>query len=310
MLKEGLRPDLAHLTLQAVTSIDSLKVDAHAGDSANRSGAVHRHAIREDLRKAIGTGWIRELVVRSDTSPDLIAEVVTVAQETGRRVRLLWPDGYDGSAGGDPYKERRVARAWQARAKRVLDIAIAGSALVILSPVLLLIALLIKSTSPGPVFYRWRVVGEFGRPFVGYKFRTMVQDAEDRRRELMDRNEMIGPVFKMTNDPRITPLGRWLRKYSLDELPQLWSVLKGDMSVVGPRPVFPAEYAKYELRQMRKLSVIPGITCLWQVSGRNEIRDLADWVRMDLEYIDNWSIWLDLKILARTVVAVLKGTGR
>ena len=171
-------------------------------------------------------------------------------------------------------------------------------------------ALGIKLTTPGlPVFFPWRVVGYKGRMFTGYKFTTMVADADEKREELLPKNEMNGPAFKLRADPRVTPLGRVLRKYSLNELPQLWSVLKGDMSMVGPRPAFRHELDRYELWQKRKLCVKPGITCLWQVSGRNRISDFDEWVRLDLEYIDKWSLWLDVRILMRTVWAVFTGTG-
>lgn len=195
-------------------------------------------------------------------------------------------------------------------AKRMLDVVVSSLALVLLSPLFAAIALLIKLTTPGlPIFYRWRVVGYKGTPFTGYKFTTMVMDADARRQDLLARNEMQGPVFKIKEDPRVTRVGRFLRKYSLNELPQLWSVLKGDMSLVGPRPAFPHELERYELWHKRKLCVRPGVTCLWQVRGRNKISRFDDWVRMDLEYIDNWSLWLDFKILARTVWTVLAGTG-
>jgi lipopolysaccharide/colanic/teichoic acid biosynthesis glycosyltransferase len=142
------------------------------------------------------------------------------------------------------------------------------------------------------------------------KFRTMVTDAEQRRHELESLNEMSGPVFKVTNDPRVTPIGRVLRKFSLDEFPQLLNVLLGDMSLVGPRPLPVHEVERFDdLAHRRRLSVKPGITCLWQVSGRNNVSEFRDWVRLDLEYIDNWSIWLDLKILLRTIPVVLLGTG-
>ena len=194
--------------------------------------------------------------------------------------------------------------------KRAVDIGVSGILLVVLSPLFLLIALAIKLTSPElPVFYPWRVVGYKGRRFTGYKFTTMTSDADRRKADLEHLNEMSGPVFKIKADPRITPLGRFLRKYSLNELPQLWSVLKGDMSLVGPRPAYPNELARYELWHKRKLCVQPGITCLWQISGRNRISNFDDWVRMDFEYIDNWSLWLDLKILLRTVGAVVRGSG-
>lgn len=194
--------------------------------------------------------------------------------------------------------------------KRVMDIVVSATALILLLPLFAVIAVLIKMTAPHPpIFYRWRVIGYKGSPFTGYKFSTMVLNAEDRRSELLGSNEMQGPVFKIKNDPRVTTVGRILRKYSLNELPQLWSVLKGDMSLVGPRPAFPHELERYELWHKRKLCVRPGITCLWQVRGRNRISNFDDWVRMDLEYIDNWSLWLDIKILARTLWAVVAGTG-
>jgi lipopolysaccharide/colanic/teichoic acid biosynthesis glycosyltransferase len=193
--------------------------------------------------------------------------------------------------------------------KRAIDILCASFFLVALSPLILTIGLLVKLSSPGPVFYHWNVVGRGGRPFRGYKFRTMVQDADKIKEKLWQKNEMTGPVFKMKRDPRITPLGRFLRKYSLDELPQFWSVIKGDMSLVGPRPVGPQEWVKFEPRWRRKLSVTPGISCLWQINGRNAINNFDDWVRLDLEYIDNWSLWLDFKILWGTLFAVLRGTG-
>jgi len=194
--------------------------------------------------------------------------------------------------------------------KRLFDIALSLSLLLLLAPVFLIIAAAIKLTTPKlPVFYPWRVVGYKGRLFTGYKFTTMSADADDRKAALMHLNEMSGPVFKIKNDPRITSLGKFLRRFSLNELPQLWSVLKGDMSMVGPRPASPTELKRYELWHKRKLCVQPGITCLWQIRGRNKISNFDDWVRMDFEYIDNWSLWLDCRIVMRTVCAVIKGTG-
>ncbi len=195
-------------------------------------------------------------------------------------------------------------------AKRVMDMVISAVLLVLLAPLFAVLALLIKLTSPaGPIFYRWKVLGVNKKPFVSYKFRTMVPNAEQLRPNFLAQNEMSGPVFKIRNDPRVTPLGRFLRKYSLDELPQLYSVLKGDMSLVGPRPPFREEADHYEFWQRRKLSVKPGITCLWQVNGRNEIHSFDDWARLDLEYIQSASLWLDCKILLKTIPAVLRGRG-
>ena len=167
----------------------------------------------------------------------------------------------------------------------------------------------IKLSSNGPVLYKWNVVGKNGVPFNSWKFRTMVPKADEIKINLSDKNEMTGPVFKMKYDPRITKVGKFLRKYSLDELPQLWSVLKGEMSLVGPRPAGPKEWSQYEEWQKRKLSVTPGMTCLWQINGRNEVHEFDAWVKMDLEYIDNWNLLLDFKILLKTIPTVLKGTG-
>jgi lipopolysaccharide/colanic/teichoic acid biosynthesis glycosyltransferase len=193
--------------------------------------------------------------------------------------------------------------------KRTLDIVVAFSLLVLLSPVFLIVALLIKLTSPGPVFYEFRVLGKNARRFVAYKFRTMVQDADELKPALLRYNEMRGPAFKMRNDPRITPVGRWLRKMSIDELPQLWSVLVGDMTLVGPRPPFPEEFVQYKSWQLGRLAVTPGITCIWQVTGRSDISDFDEWAALDAEYIRNWSLWLDFKILLMTIPAVLRGKG-
>jgi exopolysaccharide biosynthesis polyprenyl glycosylphosphotransferase len=181
-------------------------------------------------------------------------------------------------------------------------------ALFMASPFMLITALAIKIDSHGPVFFKQVRCGLNGRQFSLYKFRTMVNDAEGRKDELLDQNEMSGPVFKLRRDPRMTRIGRVLRKYSIDELPQLFNIIKGDMSLVGPRPPLPREVVKYEPWQRRKLSIKPGLTCIWQVSGRNAI-GFEEWMRMDLDYIDNWSLWLDAKILARTIPTVLKGTG-
>lgn len=194
--------------------------------------------------------------------------------------------------------------------KRIIDIIVSSIGLVLLAPLFVIIAVLIKLESPGPVFYRWKILGLNKRPLTSYKFRTMAQDADKLKEALMDKNEMTGAVFKMKDDPRITRVGRWLRKYSLDELPQLWSVFKGDLSLVGPRPPLQTEMEKFEGWHRRKLSVKPGITCLWQINGRNTITDFDEWMRLDLKYIDNWSFWLDLKILFKTISAVFKGTGR
>jgi len=195
------------------------------------------------------------------------------------------------------------------RMKRAFDVVVGTILLILATPLMLVIGLVIWICEGRPVLYQWKVVGQHGRPFLSWKFRTMVPDADRRKQELLKHNEMQGPVFKMREDPRITPTGGFLRKYSLDELPQLWSVVLGDMSLVGPRPPLVTEYAKYESWQKRKMSVVPGLTCLWQVQGRADITDFNDWVRMDLQYIDNWSLTLDFKILFQTAAVVVRGKG-
>ncbi len=199
--------------------------------------------------------------------------------------------------------------AFQLLVKRALDVAVSALLLVLGLPVVGMIALVIKVTSgSGPVLFRQTRCGLNGRSFTLYKFRTMVEDAEERRRELLHLNEMQGPVFKLRSDPRVTLIGRFLRKFSLDELPQLWNVLRGDMSLVGPRPPIPEEVAKYQRWQRRRLAMKPGLTCLWQISGRNEV-DFDRWMELDLEYIDSWTPSLDIKILLKTIPVVLSGRG-
>jgi lipopolysaccharide/colanic/teichoic acid biosynthesis glycosyltransferase len=194
--------------------------------------------------------------------------------------------------------------------KRVLDIMMSSSLLLLLSPLFAIIAVAVKVTSRGPVFYRWRVVGRNGSPFTGYKFRSMVVNADLLKEPLERFNEMRGPVFKLTNDPRVTKVGAWMRRHSVDELPQLYSVLRGDMSLVGPRPPLVTEYVRFSQFQKQKLVVKPGITCLWQINGRNEVKDFDEWVMMDLEYIRHWSPKLDLWILLKTVGEVFAGSGK
>ncbi len=202
-----------------------------------------------------------------------------------------------------------VSEGWPFFFKRVIDLSVSLAAIICLAPLLLVVAVLIKCTSRGSVFFEQKRVGLNKRQFTMYKFRTMVPNAENIQETLMHLNEMSGPVFKIKNDPRITPIGRILRKTSLDELPQLFNVLKGDMSLVGPRAMSVRDYQSFnEDWQRRRFSVPPGITCLWQIKGRNSL-PFEQWMELDIEYIDRWSIWLDLQILARTIPAVLKGSG-
>lgn len=200
-------------------------------------------------------------------------------------------------------------KVWQQLIKRIFDILVSGIMLILLLPLFIFIAVAIKLTSKGPVIYRSKRVGMNKKTFNFYKFRTMIVGAEQLKERLMDQNVMQKVVFKVKDDPRITSIGKFLRKFSLDELPQLWSVFRGDMAIVGPRPPLVSELDKFESWHRRKLSVKPGLTCLWQISGRSEITDFDEWVRLDLQYIDNWSLWLDFKVFFKTIPVVLLGKG-
>jgi exopolysaccharide biosynthesis polyprenyl glycosylphosphotransferase len=192
--------------------------------------------------------------------------------------------------------------------KGIVDRISALLGIVLISPLLLGITFLIKLTSQGSILFKQQRCGLNGRKFTMLKFRTMVENAEELKGSLLEKNEMDGPAFKITEDPRLTHVGKILRKFSLDELPQLFNVLKGEMSLVGPRPPLPDEVSQYDLWHRRRLSMKPGLTCLWQVNGRNNV-NFEKWMKMDLEYIDNWSLWLDTKILFKTIPAVILGTG-
>ncbi len=194
-------------------------------------------------------------------------------------------------------------------AKRAIDVLVSFLALIVVSPIMVIIALLIRLDSKGPVLFRQKRMGLNGRLFVMLKFRSMVINAESMLTDLLEKNEMQGPAFKIADDPRVTTIGKFLRKTSLDELPQLWNVLKGDMSLVGPRPPLPGEVSMYERKHRKRLSMRPGLTCTWQVSGRNKIPDFEEWASLDLEYIDNWSLRRDLALMLRTIPAVLTGFG-
>jgi len=254
-----------------------------------------------------------DLRTASDSRASVSVELPTVRPDVS--VDLRGPDCFVEIDVGDPgapwlAEEEGLlgATRWQAGLKRSADLTFGSIALLVLSPVLLVSSLLIKVSSPGPVFYRQIRVGERGQRFVLLKFRTMSVDAEERRAELSSANEINGPVFKIRSDPRVTRVGRILRRLSIDELPQLFHVISGEMSLVGPRPPLPSEVATYDWWELQRLLVKPGITCIWQVSGRSDL-DFETWMRMDLDYIRRWSPTSDLMLLARTVPAVLSGRG-
>lgn len=203
-----------------------------------------------------------------------------------------------------PYQKR-----YYSSCKRMLDVLISSLLLFFTLPLFLIIAAIIKLVSPGQVLFKQKRIGLDGRTFTMYKFRSMITNAEQLRAELEAFNMMNGPVFKVKNDPRVTKCGRFLRKTSLDELPQLWNVLRGEMSLVGPRPAIPSEVTRYNHCQLERLRVLPGLTCLWQISGRSKIMDFDRWLRLDLEYVHNCSLGLDIKILLKTIPVVIFGCG-
>jgi len=246
-----------------------------------------------------------------------IEDDITVCEQMGVGIHIVtewfrsraskaWMDDFYGVPMLTLSSTRR--RPWELLIKRTIDIFLSGVGIIFLLPLMAVVGLIIKLTSPGPVLFAQTRCGLNGRLFKLYKFRSMVQDAEKRLESLKDRNEMTGPVFKIKDDPRLTPIGKFLRQTSLDELPQLYNVLKDDMSIIGPRPPLPEEVQKYKLWQRRRLSVTPGITCLWQISGRNDI-NFDQWMKLDMQYIDTWSFWLDLKILLLTIPVVLLQKG-
>ena len=268
---------------------------------------MHRHAVSRVIFAAGHTQLNKvEEAVGACEIEGVPAWIVTDFIQTS----IAKPD-FDAFAGRPMLVFRSTPEvSWALLVKAIIDRIGALILLVLVSFLMVVIALVIRLTSPGPILFRQKRAGRFGKPFVMLKFRSMTTDAEMRHAELEAFNQMSGPVFKLENDPRITPFGRFLRRWSLDELPQLLNVLLGDMSLVGPRPLPIYEVERFEnSAQRRRLSVKPGLTCLWQISGRNQVRDFRDWVRLDLDYIDRWSLALDLKILLRTIPAVLSGFG-
>jgi exopolysaccharide biosynthesis polyprenyl glycosylphosphotransferase len=271
-----------------------------------------------ELDSILRAHFIDEVLITLPGARDLIREVVLQARQSGTHVRVV-PELYDGLALGAPMEAMgefptmtlhyRTIPALQLMIKRSVDATVSAVALVLLSPVFLLIAILVKLDSKGPVFYNSIRVGKKGKTFVCHKFRTMVADAEQQKESLRHLNERREILFKISNDPRLTRLGRFLRKWSLDELPQFWNVLKGDMSLVGPRPPVPGEFKQYALEHFRRLEVVPGLTGLWQVE-RRQSPSFSEYIEMDLKYIDSWSIWLDIRLILKTFYVVLAGTGR
>jgi len=263
------------------------------------------------------TLFVDEIFFTSPCERELVQNVLDKARIHGVDLRVV-PDMYNGLAWNSPIEYIGQFPTIPLHCghvpemgllfKRVFDVLFSVLALIVMAPLLLVIAIAVKIDSRGPAFYKSERIGKKGRVFHCIKFRTMVRDADERRADVMHMNERDGVLFKISNDPRITRLGHFLRKYSLDELPQFFNVLKGEMSIVGPRPPIASEVKEYKLSHLRRLDVMPGITGLWQVQGRQD-PSFASYVSLDVTYIDTWSIWLDFKIILRTVGVVFAGTG-
>jgi exopolysaccharide biosynthesis polyprenyl glycosylphosphotransferase len=281
---------------------------AAAGDVVGTFDSLFQNARKQ---------FVDEIFFTTPCERGVVQEVLDQARIHGVDLRMV-PDMYDGLAWNSPIEyigqfptiplHRGHVPEIGLLLKRGMDIVLASLTLVVLSPLMLAIAVAVKLDSQGPVFYTSERIGKRARVFRCIKFRTMIRDAEKRRAEVMHMNERDGVLFKIANDPRITRLGRILRKYSLDELPQFFNVLRGDMSIVGPRPPLASEVREYKLSHLRRLDVMPGITGLWQVQARQD-PSFDNYISLDVTYVDNWSLWLDVQILARTVAVVLAGTG-
>jgi exopolysaccharide biosynthesis polyprenyl glycosylphosphotransferase len=279
-----------------------------SGDVVGSLDTLFQHARKQ---------FVDEIFFTSPCERGIVQDVLDQARIHGVDLRVV-PDMYDGLAWDSPIEyigqfptiplHRGHVPEIGLLFKRSLDILFSILAMIVLFPIVLAVAIAVKLDSHGPILYTSERIGKKGRVFKCFKFRTMVRDAEKRRADMMHMNERDGVLFKISNDPRITKLGRFLRKYSLDELPQFLNVLRGDMSIVGPRPPLASEVQEYKLSHLRRLDVLPGVTGLWQVQGRQD-PSFDSYISLDVTYIENWSLWLDLKIIARTVGVVLSGTG-
>jgi len=312
ILLAGLPEDIATLERsftpeQRLLMAVSARIDIEHQPISDLVQAMHQHAV---TRVIFAAGHSQLNRVEQAISACEVEGVPAWLVANFIQTSIAKPD-FDAFAGRPMLVFRSTPEvSWALLIKSIIDRVGAFILLLVMAIPMAIVALIIRSASKGPVIFRQRRAGRFGKPFVMYKFRSMTDDAEMRRAELEPFNQMRGPVFKVESDPRITPIGHWLRRTSFDELTQLVNVLKGEMSLVGPRPLPLYEVEKFEnTAQRRRLSVKPGLTCLWQISGRNKVHDFRDWVQLDLDYIDRWSLGLDFKILLRTVPAVILGLG-
>ncbi len=273
----------------------------------------------KDIKEIVREHQVEEVIIaieRSET--DTIDKIIASLEETSVMIKII-PIMQDILLGSvklsgiwhAPLIEISpdLMPAWQQSLKRLMDILVSIIAIILLIPVYILTAIGVKMSSSGPVFYSQERIGLRGKPFKMYKFRSMYIDAEERKKELEKQNEMNGLMFKMENDPRVTKVGKFLRKTSLDEFPQFFNIFKGDMSMVGTRPPTEEEFSHYNMYYRRRMSMTPGLTGMWQVNGRSEVEDFDDVVKYDLEYIDNWSLSLDCKILWKTISVVFRHKG-
>ncbi len=284
----------------------------------NHSGDARMLGKIEDLSRVARAEFVDEVFITIPSERELVKRIAIEARQHRLDVKVL-PDLYDGLGWHAPIRHIGdfpvMDLHWQPIPvlglfiKRVFDVVASSFSLIICGPVLAVFAVWIKLDSPGPVFYRARRVGKKGRVFTCYKLRTMLANAEEMKDSLRHRNERQGPFFKINNDPRITRLGKFLRKYSLDELPQFWNVLRGDMSLVGPRPHPVDDYERYTLEHLRRLDVKPGITGLWQVTARQDPSFETN-MKLDIQYFENWNFWKDVRILLLTIPVVCSGKGR
>ena len=296
------------------------KVVGYLDDFKGKEDSINGYDILgklSDFEKIVRKKFVDEVFITIPSQRQKISELTTEAKSLGVAVRII-PDMFDIVTGGIEihhigimplleYHSRGI-HGTDLVLKRSFDVCLSAAGLLLLSPLFLILSVLIKIDNPGPVLYVSKRCGKKGRLFHFYKFRSMVKNADRMLRSLKVKNEKKGPIFKMADDPRITKVGRFMRRLSLDELPQLWNVFRGDMSLVGPRPPTPEETKEYKDWQLKRMEVKPGITCLWQVRGRSNL-SFYKWVKLDIWYINNWSFWLDLKILWLTIPVVFKGKG-
>jgi len=301
-----------HLGLQVVGFLDDFEGIRKSTPEGRVLGKI------SELERIVHRNFIDQVFIAVSSQGESVNKAFSQAKKLGLGVKIV-PEFFENASpslgisyiGSLPileYHYNGIESEMELMVKRLMDMVFSFVGLAVLSPFLMVIAFLIKLDSPGPVFYVSPRIGRKGKTFKFYKFRSMHTDAEGHLFELLDKNEKDGPIFKMKEDPRLTRMGRFMRKYSVDELPQLWNVLKGNMSLVGPRPPIPSEVSRYKDWQLRRINVVPGMTSPYVVQGRSNL-SFEEWVKSDLDYVENWSLWLDTKLLFQAIPAVLKGKG-